>query len=67
MENNDSNRIMARQFAQTRELTLDELKLIAGGSGTSDNGLTNDYGPTQESSCGSSDDDPCDLDWISPD
>jgi hypothetical protein len=63
MSNNDSNRIMARQFTTERVLTLDELKLVAGGAVTTDTGLMCDSAPSQNSYCGSSDDNPCDLDY----
>lgn len=63
----ENGRVMALQFAEVRELSLDELKLISGGAGTTDTGFSCDWGPTQESTCGWSDDDPCDLDWNSYD
>lgn len=66
-ENQATGRVMARQLAEVRELSMEELKLISGGAGTTDTGYSCDWGPTQESSCGSSDDDPCDLDWLSSD
>lgn len=56
-----SNRIMARQVAQAREVTFEELKLVAGGGNSTNGGL--DCGPgwgTVDTYCLSSDSDPCD-------
>jgi hypothetical protein len=59
---NSQQRLFAREVATARELTVEELKLVAGGMITTNNGM--DCGPgTFQSHCGSSDDDPCDLDW----
>lgn len=55
------NRIMARQVAQSREITFEELKLVAGGGNSTNGGM--DCGPgwgTYEEWCLSSDNDPCD-------
>lgn len=65
MEN--QNRVMARQVAEVRELSLEELQLIAGGAQTTYGPNYCDWGPTQESVCGWGDDDPCALDWHVPD
>lgn len=64
MSKMDPSRIMARQVAHERELTVDELKLVAGGGFSTNNGLDCDKGwqPTYDSQCLASDGDPCDMD-----
>lgn len=65
MSSVNQNRVMARQVAEVRELSLEELQLIAGGGGTTDTGQSCDWSlGCQESMCGSSGDDPCDEDWL---
>lgn len=60
-----SSRIMARQLVKSRELTMDELKLVAGGGFSTDVGggdCGSGWYPTFESMCAGSDADPCDQD-----
>ncbi len=66
MSDSKGSRLFARGVAQARELSVDELKLVAGGSISTGNGMDCEPG-TFDSSCGPSDGDPCDLDWISND
>jgi hypothetical protein len=70
MENNESQRILAREVADVRELSFEELQLVAGGgNSTGDPGTIfnpgGDCGPgwglTFWQRCLSSDDDPCDM------
>lgn len=73
MNNEDQKgRILARQFAKSTVISADDLKGLAGG--TADDGYGTgqttpgcDFGPTQGSSCSRSDNDPCDLDWLTSD
>lgn len=66
MSNSSGSRLFARSVAQARDLTVDELKLVAGGSISSGHGMDCEPG-TFDSSCLASDGGPCDLDNISID
>lgn len=63
-EVNQQTRILARDVAHERELTVEELKLVSGGGFSTNNGFDcgRDWTPTFESLCQWSDGDPCDMD-----
>jgi hypothetical protein len=66
MSSENKTRLFAREVAQVRELSIDELKLVAGGTNSTNGGM--DCGPgTNESYCASSDGNPCDQDEWEPD
>ena len=58
----DRPRILARDVAHERELTVEEWKLVSGGAFTTNDGRDCGMGPTFESLCNWSDGDPCDMD-----
>lgn len=63
MENDDNQRILAREVADVRELSFEELQIVAGGGNSTNGGMDCgwDWGMTYWERCLESDDNPCDM------
>lgn len=55
--------MFAREAATARDLTVDELKLVAGGSISTGNGMDCEPG-TMETMCVGDEYDPCGVDYL---
>lgn len=59
----DNVRMFAREAATARDLTVEELKLVAGGSISTGNGMDCEPG-TMECMCLADEHDPCCVDYM---